>query len=242
MSCRTRSRDERGAVVVEAALVLPLLLMLLFGIIEVGGAIKSYSSAANAARAGGRMASVAGNEAMADQQILERVAGEASGLPNGEIEYVIIWNSTGVGETPPAACIAAAGAASAPNTSPVGVYDGGNSTKGACNVYIRPDAPGGAFQMARGELASPPEFYFGCLAPGEPNKVDCNWSPKNRKVRISPRVLPVGTPEANRLTPDYVGVFVRASHDYYTGIIGSTLTITEGSVNLLEPDNFGVNT
>lgn len=235
-----RRRDDRGAVIVEAAIVIPILFVVLFGIIEIGGAIKSYSGAANAARAGSRMASVAGNDAMADQQILERVAREAAGIGNGEIDYVIIWNSTGVGETPPGPCITAAGSASSPNTTPVGVFDNGNSTKGACNVYIRPQAPGGAFAMARGELPNAPDYYFGCLAPGEPNKVDCNWSPKNRKTQISPRVLPTGTPEANRLTPDYVGVYVRASHEYYTGILGSTLTITEGSVNLLEPDTFGV--
>ncbi len=62
--------SDRGAVIVEAAFILPILFLLIFGMIEIGGALKSYSSAANAVRAGGRMASVAGNDAMADQLIL----------------------------------------------------------------------------------------------------------------------------------------------------------------------------
>lgn len=239
MKLPRRSRGDQGAVIVEAAIVIPLLFAFLFGVMEIGGALKSYSSASNAVRAGGRMASVAGSDAMADQQILVRMAREAAGLGKGELEYVIIWNADGVGDSPPAACIAAAGAALTPNTTSVGVSDGGSSQKGACNVYIRPQAAGGAFQMANGALANPPEHYFGCSGASDPQagqKVDCRWSPRNRQVQISPR----GTPTAQRLTPDYVGVHVRASHEYYTGILGDTLTITESGINLIEPDTFGL--
>lgn len=236
---RRRARGDRGAVLVESAIVLPLLFLFLFGIMEVGGALKSYSGTSNAVRAGGRMASVAGADAMADQQILVRMAREAAGLGKGELDYIIIWNATGVGDTPPAACVAAAGAALSPNLSSVGVSDGGTSQKGACNVYIRPQAAGGAFQMAKGELANPPEHYFGCIGASDPQasqKVDCRWPPRNRKVQISPR----GTPAAQRLTPDYVGVHIRASHEYYTGVLGDTLTITDNGINLIEPDTFGL--
>ncbi|MGK2949918.1 MAG: TadE/TadG family type IV pilus assembly protein [Acidimicrobiales bacterium] len=241
MRLSRRSRGDRGAVLVESAIVLPFLFLFMFGIMEVGGALKSYSGASNAVRAGGRMASVAGSDAMADQQILVRMAREAAGLGKGELEYVIIWNADGVGDSPPGNCIAAAGAALSPNLTSVGVSDGGTSQKGACNVYIRPEAPGGAFQMARDELANPPEYYFGCSGASDPQagqKVDCRWSPRNRKVQISPR----GTPADQRLTPDYVGVHIRASHEYYTGILGDTLTITESGINLIEPDNFGLDT
>jgi hypothetical protein len=227
-------------VVVEAAIVVPLLFMFLFGILEIGSALKSYSGAANAVRAGGRMASIAGNDGDADQQVMARMAREASGIGGGEIDYVIIWKATGPGQPVPAACVSLAQASTGPNLSSVGVYDNGNGTAGACNVYRNPDAPNGAFAMALGKATNPdPNFYFGCLGPGTPGsntKVDCNWSPKNRNVVISPR----GTPAAQVRKPDHLGVYMKATHKYITGVLGRTLTITETGINLLEPDAFGV--
>jgi hypothetical protein len=237
---RKRATRDRGSVVVEAAIVLPLLFMLLFGVLEIGSALKSYSGAANAVRAGGRMGSVAGNDASADQLTMARVAREAAGIGEGEIDYVIIWKATGPGQSPPATCVDIANAASGPNASSVGVYDGGVGTAGACNIYMLPEAADGAFDMALGRATNPdPNFYFGCTGPSGPghdHKLDCNWSPKNRKVQVSPR----GTDPADALKPDFLGVYIKATHEYVTGILGSTLTITESGINLLEPDTFGV--
>ena len=52
-----RSRSERGAVVVEAALVTPLLMILLLGIIEMALLMKDDVSLTSAVRNGGRIAS-----------------------------------------------------------------------------------------------------------------------------------------------------------------------------------------
>lgn len=49
-----RQRDERGASAVEFALVVPLLLMLLFGIISTGMTVSDHLSATNATREGSR--------------------------------------------------------------------------------------------------------------------------------------------------------------------------------------------
>jgi len=219
--------------------VLPLLFTLLFGILEIGSAIKSYSGAANAVRAGGRIASVAGNDASADQVIMERMARESQGIGGGEIEYVVIWHATATGETPPAACLPASEAS--PNTSSVGVSDGGTDEVGACSVYHRPADAGGAFDMAQGELANPPDYYFGCSGSRDPeaeHKVDCNWPGQNRKTTISPRG--VAPPKGETGTPDYLGVYIRAEHSYVTGILGQSLTITDSGVNLLEPQGYSV--
>lgn len=51
---RTRRREERGAVMVEFALILPVLLMLLVGIIEFGRAYNTTVSMQGAAREGAR--------------------------------------------------------------------------------------------------------------------------------------------------------------------------------------------
>jgi len=237
---RRRPDHDRGAVLVEASVVLPVLMFLIFGVIEVGGLLKSYSSTANSVRAGGRMASVQGAEALADQAIMERMATEAVGLGRGEIQYVIIFNANGPDGTVPAGCVSAAEALSAPNTSSVGVSDGGTGAVGACNVYVRPQAAGGAFDMARNRLANPPDYYFGCNGPSDPgvgHRVDCRWPSRNRHTTVSPRVL---APGETRLVPDYLGIYIKVEHRYLAGILGSTRILTDSTVNLLEPDSFGV--
>ena len=57
MGLSRRGRDERGAVLVEAAIVIPILMMITLGIIEYGGAYREDSTVAAATRAGARVAS-----------------------------------------------------------------------------------------------------------------------------------------------------------------------------------------
>lgn len=54
-------RGEKGAVAVELALLLPILMLLLFGIIEFGIIFNRYTSVAHAAREGVRQLSVGGS-------------------------------------------------------------------------------------------------------------------------------------------------------------------------------------
>ncbi len=54
-----RARDERGATVVEAALVTPLFVFILFALIELGPLFQQWSTGKNGANEGGRMASTA---------------------------------------------------------------------------------------------------------------------------------------------------------------------------------------
>jgi hypothetical protein len=53
-----RRGNDRGAAAVEFALVLPLLVMLVFGIIQFGFVFNAYITVTQAAREGARMASV----------------------------------------------------------------------------------------------------------------------------------------------------------------------------------------
>lgn len=52
-----RRREERGAVAIEAALIMPLLALLIFGIIEISFLVRDYVAVSSATRAAGRMAS-----------------------------------------------------------------------------------------------------------------------------------------------------------------------------------------
>ena len=55
---RRRSRREAGQAVVELALVLPLLLLLLLGIVQFGSVFRDYIALTDATRVGARQASV----------------------------------------------------------------------------------------------------------------------------------------------------------------------------------------
>jgi hypothetical protein len=233
---RPQSDRERGAALIEAAIILPILFALIFGVLEIGSALKSYSGAANAVRAGGRMASVAGNDVDADRAILERMAHEAEGVTEGEIEYIVIWHAPATGEQPPAGCLPVAQAI--PNTQSVGQAGGAGS---ACNIYHRPQATGGAFDMATGQASNPASFYFGCTDSSQAaTKLDCFWKAKDRKVTVTPRG--VTPPPGESRSPDYVGIYIRAEHAHITGMLGDSLTITDGAIVLIEPQGYSVTT
>lgn len=55
-------KSERGQALVEMALVLPLFFLLLFGVIEMGRVGYAYITVCNAARAGGRVATIGGTD------------------------------------------------------------------------------------------------------------------------------------------------------------------------------------
>lgn len=81
MALRLRRRGERGAAAVEFALILPIFLMLLFGIIDFGYMINRASIINNAARDAVREASVGGSEA----DVRNAAATSLSGVPNATV-------------------------------------------------------------------------------------------------------------------------------------------------------------
>lgn len=228
-----RFRGDDGAVLIEAALITPLLFMFLFGIFEFSGMLQSYSGASHTIRTGARVLSAAANDPMADQVALARMAVESAGLKDNEIDYIIIWHATTTSDSVPSGCIP--GSTSSVNTSSIGVTDSGTDALGACNVYVRPAATGGAFDMAQGLLAQPATYYFGCTGASDPaagHKVDCMWPSINRFASTTPLSV---TPAQN---PDLLGVYIKATHANYTGMFGQTLAITDKVITQLEPQGY----
>ncbi|HOT78869.1 MAG TPA: TadE/TadG family type IV pilus assembly protein [Microthrixaceae bacterium] len=118
---RSLTRSERGAVVVESALALPLFLLLIFGTMEFGLAFRSYLTLANATRDAARFASTLGKDADADFQIVNEITGNLSGFKTGAIKKIIIFKATGPTST------TSSGALAACRTG---------SVTGLCNTYI----------------------------------------------------------------------------------------------------------
>ena len=68
MSILHRRRHGRGQAIVEFALILPIFVLLLVGVLDFGRAIYAYNTINNAAREGGRLATV--DQTVADIQAL----------------------------------------------------------------------------------------------------------------------------------------------------------------------------
>jgi len=76
-------KNERGASAVEFALILPILVILIFGIFEFGIAYNNYIAITHAAREGARLAAVAEDETFIEEEIIKRA-------PTVEIETITI--------------------------------------------------------------------------------------------------------------------------------------------------------
>jgi Flp pilus assembly protein TadG len=68
-------RAPSGQSLVEFALILPILLVLLMGILDFGRAVAAYNSVSNAARSAARVAVVDQNEAVVDQAAIDEAFG-----------------------------------------------------------------------------------------------------------------------------------------------------------------------
>jgi Flp pilus assembly protein TadG len=74
-----RRRSEHGAAAVEFALVMPILLLLVCGIIDFGLMINAKTVVANAAREGARNGAISRNETVIRQTVTNSLTGIVSG-------------------------------------------------------------------------------------------------------------------------------------------------------------------
>ena len=109
---------ERGATLLEFALVAPILLFLVFGAFEFGMLFKDYLTVSNTTRTGARVASAAGSSADADYQILQAVKAAATALPGGSnaIQQISIYKASSVGGGPTTTCQTSSSVADRCNT------------------------------------------------------------------------------------------------------------------------------
>src|SRR5262249_21735204 len=92
---------RRGATLVEAAFVYPVLFLLIVGIIVVGLGVSRYQQVAHLAREGARWASVrgaqfatdTGNAAATSTDISNYVKGKAAGLDTAKLTVTPSWNT-----------------------------------------------------------------------------------------------------------------------------------------------------
>jgi TadE-like protein len=120
-----RGRGDRGAILAESALITPFFILLLFGLIEFGGAFRDYLTLANAASQGTRTAAIQNNSTNADWDIVQAVKKASLAFPVNQIQRIVVFQATGPTTPVPSAC--KTGSA-------------GSSTAGsACNLFLPAD-------------------------------------------------------------------------------------------------------
>ncbi|MGF1616973.1 MAG: TadE/TadG family type IV pilus assembly protein [Acidimicrobiia bacterium] len=90
--------EERGATIVEAALALPILILVIVAILELGLVFKDYLTVSYLSREGARIGALAGNDPEADCAILRGLGEIATPSDLARINTVQIYkadNSTG---------------------------------------------------------------------------------------------------------------------------------------------------
>lgn len=88
----------------------------------------------------------------------------------------------------------------------------GTPVTGVCNVYSSADL-------------TVAEIEFGCqdVALGDPyDSPDRFWCPRDREVSVGSGL-------------DYVGIYVRITHDYITGLFGNSVTFEDQMILKMEP-------
>lgn len=151
---KARRADERGAVLVEFALLLPLLALMAFGIMEFGLARQDKLMVQTAARAGVRVGSAASSTSSADKELLLGVGSALNDIGLDNVDWVLVYKSTTVDGTVPAVCTTG---------TP-------HSVSGSCNAYS------GA-QLGQMVAGTAPATWFGCGGAS----LDASWCPTARE-------------------------------------------------------------
>jgi Flp pilus assembly protein TadG len=199
--------------VVEATIITPVLLLLLFGVFEFGLYFRDYLTTGDAIGEGARIGGIVGPDPLdigtpsdpayvtADYAIVAAIREATASIDPTAIERIVVF------DTPNPA------AGSALDQVRPGCRNGANSSSALrCNVYPGEDA---FYAVQSGN-----SDYFDCTAGGTRA---CGWDPYTRDD--GPNVSEI----------DYLGVYIKMNHPWVTGIFGDSATIEQATIIRLEP-------
>jgi Flp pilus assembly protein TadG len=200
-----RRRSDRGSILVEFALILPLLVLLVLGTIEYGSAWRSSATLSASLRATVRTATQVGSQPVAaERQYADFEAlkaymgaiGQDNRLTTVKVVIYKIADSNSTGAVP-SNCLGTSAADQG------GVRD-------VCNVYEGTD-------FTTGLVAS----NFGCGSGS--NKLDKQWCPTNRSNSLT------GS------GPDALGVYAEVRYTGLTKLLpGGSTTLTDNATGRVE--------
>lgn len=148
-------RSERGAGLLETAIVIPVFLLLVFSIFEMGLLFRDSLTTDNASREGARAASTRGNRDDADYYVLRTIEHGLEAMGLERLDHVVVFKATGPDDTVPGACKTA-------------------SQAGLCNRYTAAD-----FFAELDDSGGNDTGNFRC------GSRDSSWCPTTRETSLS---------------------------------------------------------
>ena len=101
MSRRRQDRaGERGAVIVEVTIIVPILILLVIGVAEIGLIVRDHQTAVAATRSAARAVSSAGDARLADHDALATMAAALVRVDPTDIEHIVIFEPEPDGSMP----------------------------------------------------------------------------------------------------------------------------------------------
>jgi hypothetical protein len=97
-SARARARNERGAILVEAAFVLPVMILFVMAIIEFGLAFKDLQTVFSATRVGARTASAEPRQFGYANDVAAAVKTSLSAIPSGQWQELWVYKARSDGK------------------------------------------------------------------------------------------------------------------------------------------------
>jgi Flp pilus assembly protein TadG len=101
---RTRRHDERGAAMVEFALILPLVLLLTFGCIDFGFAFSDAAGIKSATRSGARIGSALSKQSGQLQSITAAVNASLGNSVRAQAVEIVVYTAPPGNFSPPSSC------------------------------------------------------------------------------------------------------------------------------------------
>lgn len=215
---------------VEAAIITPLFVLLVFGSVEFGPLFLHDSSVQNAATDGAREASAAGQDPAADFNLLHAIRPALNPVFRS-LDYVIVFRATGINDQPPVECVQEAERWSwRTGTEPIRADGGGKLDDAGGNPQ-----PVGVFRAPGGVAITPTDFIWGRNPQAE---VACNvyyqkdfTLPSTRFGNVaSTQGLPMdyNWPGSQRVDymsgpQDMLGVYVQMKNPSMTGLLPGRL-------------------
>jgi hypothetical protein len=163
---RSDRASERGAAIIEAAIVTPLFFLMIFGLLEFGLLFRDSLTTDNAAHQGARAASVSGSAANTDYLIIRSIEHGLQAMELQQLDYVVVFKADGPGDDVPAACLSASQ-----------TYDALNPAAPACNRYAAADF----FKELDDPVTGADTGNFRCGMAS----VDRFWGPAARQTSLS---------------------------------------------------------
>lgn len=167
-----RSRDDRGAALVEAAVITPVFILLITGIFEFGLLFRNSLTTNNAAHQGARAASVSGDSPASDFLILRSIEHGLQAMDIDNLDFVVVFRASGPGDAVPSACLTSSQTWSAADPSAP-----------ACNRYTAAE-----FALEIDDSSGNDLGNFRCTS----TAVDRYWCPTDRETSMATGVDYIG--------------------------------------------------